>query len=274
MIMWLASYPKSGNTWVRTILSALEYTVDGIYNPNNLSKIEKFPSKEFFHEFTDKFHDIHELKKFWIYSQQKINLKNNFTYFKTHHLNCKMGNYPFTNNDNTAGCIYIIRDPRNVVTSFANHFSTNVIEAKNTMFNVFMTGTEAPGIFELIGSWSQNYESWTKFYKNHLLIKYENLILDPEKEIIKIINYINKFKKLEVSKEKIKNAIETTSFESLKKHEKEGNFKENITNKETDEKITFFNLGKKNKWQDILDPSIAREIEEKFSKEMKELGYI
>ena len=274
MIMWLASYPKSGNTWVRTILSALEYTVDGIYNPNNLSKIEKFPSKEFFHEFTDKFHDIHELKKFWIYSQQKINLKNSFTYFKTHHLNCKMGAYPFTNNDNTAGCIYIIRDPRNVVTSFANHFNTNVIEAKNTMFNVFMTGTEAPGIFELIGSWSQNYESWTKFYKNHLLIKYENLILDPEKEIIKIINYINKFKKLEVSREKIKNAIETTSFESLKKHEQEGNFKENITNKETNEKTTFFNLGKKNKWQDILDPSIAREIEEKFSREMKELGYI
>ena len=72
MIMWLASYPKSGNTWVRTILSALEYTADGIYNPDNLSKIEKFPSKEFFYEFTDKFHDIHELKNFGFILNKKL----------------------------------------------------------------------------------------------------------------------------------------------------------------------------------------------------------
>ena len=274
MIMWLASYPKSGNTWVRTILSALEFTDDGIYDPKYLSKIDKFPSKQYFHEFTDKYHDVHELKKFWINAQQKINLKSEFTYFKTHHLNCKMGNYPFTNNDNTAGCIYIIRDPRNVVTSFANHFVTNIEDAKNSMTNVFMTGTEAPGIFELIGSWSQNYESWTKLNRNHLLIKYENLIADPEKEIIKMIEYINKFKKLEVTKKKIQNTIETTSFENLKKHEEKGNFKENITSDDTKEKVTFFKLGKKNKWQDILKPSIARKIEEKFFKEMKELGYL
>ena len=54
MIIWLASYPKSGNTWVRTILTALEYTNDGIYNPENLYKITKFPNPEFFHEFTKK----------------------------------------------------------------------------------------------------------------------------------------------------------------------------------------------------------------------------
>lgn len=274
MIMWLASYPKSGNTWVRTILTALEYTEDGIYNPDNLSKIVRFPNPEFFDEFTKNYHNANEIKKLWIYAQQKINLKNEFTYLKTHHLNCKMGVYPFTNNQNTSGSIYIIRDPRNVVTSFANHFAKDIEGAKNVMFNVLMTGTEPPDIFELVGSWSQNYESWTKFNKNHLLIKYEDLISDPEKEIIRIINYIKKFKKLDVSKEKIKNTIETTSFENLKKHEKKGNFKESITNAETKEKIAFFNLGKKNNWQTILDPKIAKEIEEKFSKEMLELGYL
>jgi len=84
----------------------------------------------------------------------------------------------------------------------------------------------------------------------------------------------NKFKKLEVSNEKIKNTIETTSFDSLKEHEKKGNFKEGITNAETKEKIPFFNLGKKNNWQNILDTKIAKEIEEKFSTQMLELGYL
>ena len=274
MIMWLASYPKSGNTWVRTIIATLEYTNDGIYNPTNLSMINKFPSQEYFSEFTKNYHDVNEMKKFWIYAQQKINLKSEFTYFKTHHVNCKNGGYPFTDNDNTAGTIYIIRDPRNVVTSFANHFSKNVEEAKNTMASILMTGTEAPDIFELIGTWAQNYVSWTKYNKNHLLIKYEDLISNPEKEIKKIIEYINKFKKLNVSKEKLKNVIDTTSFENLKKHEEKGNFSENANHKITKEKIPFFNLGKKNKWQEILDPSISTEIEQKFEKEMKELGYL
>ena len=76
MIIWIASYPKSGNTWVRAILSALEYTKDGIYNPENLLKITKFPHPFFFREFTKNYHDVHEIKKLWIPAQQKINLKN------------------------------------------------------------------------------------------------------------------------------------------------------------------------------------------------------
>ena len=177
----------------------MEFTIQ-----KNYQRLLNFLIHFFFNDFTKDYHDVHKIKKLWISAQQKINLKNNFTYLKTHHLNCNMGIYPFTNTQNTVGSIYIIRDPRNVVTSFANHFVKDIKEARDVMFNVLMTGTKPPGIFELVGSWSQNYESWIKFNKKHLLVKYENLISDPEKEIIKMINYINKFKKLEVSKKKLK----------------------------------------------------------------------
>ena len=189
MIIWIASYPKSGNTWVRAILSALEYTEDGIYNPEKLSKITKFPHPVFFNDFTKDYHNVHEIKKLWISAQQKINLKNNFTYFKTHHVNCKMGIYPFTDTQNTAGSIYIIRDPRNVVTSFANHFVKDIKEARDVMFNVLMTGTKPPGIFELVGSWSQNYESWIKFNKNWVIYDYAGLFIELKNSALFLVSF-------------------------------------------------------------------------------------
>ena len=62
MIIWLASYPKSGNTWVRSIISSLVYSKDGIFNFELLRKIQQFPNKDHFLNLTDKFQDIHELK--------------------------------------------------------------------------------------------------------------------------------------------------------------------------------------------------------------------
>ena len=278
MIIWLASYPKSGNTWIRAVISALAYTSDGIYDPRKLSKIDKFPSKKYFYNLTTEFHNIHEIKKNWIHAQQKINLNNDITYFKTHHLNCKIDNYAFTNNTNTAGTIYIVRDPRNVVTSLSNHFIWDIEKAKNTMLNTLVTGSEknpeSVHTCELIGSWAQNLESWTRFNKNSLLIKYEDLMHDTKKEVIKIIEYINKFKTLSVDNKQINNAIESTTFEKLKNYEQEGKFDEATIEEGTKRKVNFFHLGKKNNWKNILNPKITQEIEKKFSKEMKELGYL
>ena len=60
MIIWLASYPKSGNTWVRSFLSAYYYSKDGKFNFSLLKKIRQFPSKDF---FNDKLKSVDELKK-------------------------------------------------------------------------------------------------------------------------------------------------------------------------------------------------------------------
>ena len=72
----------------------------------------------------------------------------------------------------------------------------------------------------------------------------------------------------------IKNVIESTSFENMKNLEKEKGFEEAQINKETKEKIPFFNLGPKNDWKKLLDLKIIKKIEKAFGKEMKELGYL
>ena len=81
MIVWLASYPKSGNTLVRSILTSLIYSKDGNFNFNLLQKIDQYPLKKHFKGLTDKFGDLFELSKFWTISQDKLNLDKKIKFF-------------------------------------------------------------------------------------------------------------------------------------------------------------------------------------------------
>ena len=74
MIIWIASYPKSGNTWLRSIITSLLYTTDGIFDFKLIKKIKQFPTRNQFQEFTRNFNDINEISKFWLLAQDKINL--------------------------------------------------------------------------------------------------------------------------------------------------------------------------------------------------------
>ena len=74
MIIWLASYPKSGNTWMRSIISALLYSHDGDFNFNLLRKIDQFPEKKHFKDLVKDFGNFNEIKRNWILAQDKINL--------------------------------------------------------------------------------------------------------------------------------------------------------------------------------------------------------
>ena len=279
MIIWIASYPKSGNTWIRAMLSSLLYTEDGCFNITHLKKIHQYPTREVFKDFVKDHKNIKEIMKYWITTQDIINLDKKIKLFKTHNALCRIENYPFTNNENTLATIYIVRDPRNVITSIANHYNYNYEEAKNFMFNssqaiISNKKDDTYSIGTILGSWSDHYNTWTKNNKNVLIVKYENLILNTEEEIIKIINFLQKYKKIKINNKKIKNCIKTTSFENLKKIEEIGHFNEIEQNKNKEEKTKFFNLGKENKWENLLDNKIKIDIEKKFLKEMKELKYI
>ena len=135
MIIWLSSYPKSGNTWVRSIISSILYSQDGIHSFKNMEMIEQYPIRKQFTGLISNFHSINEIKKNWISSQERINIDGKIKFFKTHHVNCTIDNDPFTNNSNTTGVIYIVRDPRNVITSLKYHFSIeNYDIAKKMLF--------------------------------------------------------------------------------------------------------------------------------------------
>lgn len=284
MIIWIASYPKSGNTWLRSIISALVYSDDGIFDFKLLKKIQQFPEKIYFKDLIKDFSNFDEIKKNWIFAQDKINLDNKIKFFKTHQGKYTVDGDDFTNNINTRAVIYVVRDPRNVINSISNHYSLSVENSLKFMLSPKLIGNgknfeesfmdNKPSMFTLLGKWNDHYRSWTRNKKNLLLIKYENLIRDPKIEMDKIIHFLNKYLKFDTSIEKNKNIIETTSFEYLKKLEGKGLFKEAPLKKNTAGRVKFFNLGPKNQWSKESNQEIIKSIEKNFSTEMRELGYL
>ena len=276
MIIWLASYPKSGNTLLRSILVSLIYNENGNVDFNQLHRISNFPAGIFFEKFTSNYGSIKEISKYWIKVQEVLNKNKKLKFFKTHNALCTIDGNTFTDNKNTIGTIYIIRDPRDVLVSASKYYNKSHEEIKNNMFNQYMDLInihEGKPISTFLGSWSDHYNSWTRNGKNVLLIKYENLINNKETEIKRIIDFINKFTKLQVDEKKIKNGIETSSFNNMKGMESAGLFKEGSKDSNGNI-IPFFAKGKIGVWRELLDKKIAKEIESKFRKEMKELGYI
>ena len=283
MIIWLASYPKSGNTWVRSFISSLLYSNDGTNDFTKLENIKQFPVRSQFQNFIDDLQDIKQVYQNWYIVQNYLNLDNKIKFIKTHHVNCKIDNFKFTDDTNSIGVIYIVRDPRNVACSVKNHFSLeNFEEVKEFIFREhnwlgIITNKKLKPLDNkiptLISSWKTNYLSWKNKTKNYLLIKYEDLIKDPHTEFSKISKYLENHLNTKFDQKKIKRAIETCSFKNLQNLEMEGKFEESTIDK-NNKSVRFFHLGPDNDWKKILDKKIADEITAKFEPEMKELGYL
>ena len=135
MIIWLASYPKSGNTWIRSFLNSLLFTKSGEVNLNKLTNIYQFPVRSQFKDITSNLDDLKELSKNWIIAQEKINKEKKVKIFKTHNGLYKIEGNSFTDTNNTLGVIYVVRDPRSVITSILYHYQKkDYNEAKEFMF--------------------------------------------------------------------------------------------------------------------------------------------
>jgi hypothetical protein len=281
MIIWVASYPKSGNTWLRALLTSYYYTNTGLFNFDLLKKIEQFPEKKFFTHFAKEFKTPISTASFWIAAQNKINEKKKINFFKTHNSFCTLNGNSFTNKRNTAGCIYIVRDPRNVLTSIKHHYEMNYQESLKFMLNekkytYDLTKKNDYGDFQFISSWQKNYNSWinNKIFPIKL-VKYEDLLtktFEVFKEIIIFINELNRVEK-KFYKDKAKNSINSTNFNLLKSRENELGFEEAITSKKTNKKIPFFNLGPDNEWMKVVPADLHNQINDCFKNDIKELGY-
>ena len=105
MIFWIASYPKSGNTWLRTLISSYYYSKDGIFNHDLIKNIGQFPEKDYFKDFPLDTKNVVGTTKYWIKAQEKINFDKKLRFFKTHNVYGKIDNKPFTNKENSLGCI-------------------------------------------------------------------------------------------------------------------------------------------------------------------------
>lgn len=287
MIFWIASYPKSGNTWLRALISSYFYSEDGNYDESLIKLIDQFPTRKFLKDFNYDKTIVGDTSKFWIKAQEKINQEKKLKFFKTHNALGKYKGYPFTNSENTLGTIHVVRDPRNIITSLKNHYSfAEYEEAKSFLFNDNQAITYSKkqineykkekmkySLPQFLGSWKTHYLSWKNMKKNYILVKYEDLKDSPLVEFNKIANFISNLTGIKFTDEQIKLAINLSSFEKLKELEKKYGFVESTTDKQG-KKNKFFFLGPRNDWKKILDNQTSNDIERKFENEMKELNYL
>ncbi len=287
-IFWIASYPKSGNTLIRAIISSLFFSEGGEFDFNmlkNIPIIEDTANLEFIKNTNlndyNNLDRLDTLSKYWIKMQSKKNLGFNgdFLFAKTHHALIKLFENPFTIQNNTRGIIYIVRDPRDVVLSMCNHFRFSIKKSINSLLNnnFSLRWQDSNSLYSkrkkpisFLSSWENHFLSWNEnsFDSPRLVIKYEDMVYNKRKVIKKLIYFFNKnynfnFSNLE---KKLENIIEQTSFDNLKKKEKESGFQESVNDQ-------FFNVGEKNQWVEKLSKEDIYLIEKNCFQLMQKLDY-
>jgi len=278
MIIWLASYPKSGNTWVRSLLSAYYFSENGNFDFELLKNINVYPQQKY---FDVKINKPGEINSYWDISQKKIINRKKIIFLKTHNSLLALGGKNFTKPEYTLGIIYVVRDPRNVITSLKNHYDLNYEHSLDFMLNEkkFIYDIREKNDysdFQFLSSWSNHYKSWINndLFKR-IVIKYEDLEKNTYQTLKNLINFINPVCKIneEIDEKKINNCISSTSFEILKNKEKKEGFLENVYSEKKNKKIDFFHLGSKNKWRKIVPKKFHEKINNIFKEDLKNLKY-
>ena len=276
MIIWLASYPKSGNTWLRSLLATYYFSKDGLFNFDILRNIDQFPSSAHFKKYKDLFLKPESTSKYWILEQKKINQDKKLKFFKTHNALCKINNNIFTNSENTLGAIYIIRDPRKIVSSLAHHYQISTDQAFKFMQTeknaIYQKEDNRYLGFNALFSWKFHITSWIECKKFPVLtIRYEDLQNETFLTFKKVLNFINEIGKLKKSfdREKVKKTIKSCEFKKMQKLELENGFEEAMIKKDTNERIKFFNLGKKNNYKELLDSKLIDKMNFSFQDQIE-----
>ena len=272
-ILWLASYPKSGNTWMRAFLANLILDSDA---PLPLKRIGEVcpsePTETWFKPLTrQKVSDLpaEEIAALRTRAQERaVSLNQNVIPMKTHSYFGEDCGHPIFSMKATFGAVYILRDPRDVAISGADHFGKTIDEMIGWMANPTAVAVAMPGtiVHELQSSWSNHVESWTKW--NHpgiFTVRYEDLLADPLDQFGRIARHFG----ITSDNARISKAIDFSSFKRLQSLEREQGFAERSLHSDK-----FFRSGRAGGWQDTLTPQQVERIERDHAVQMRRFGYL
>jgi len=274
-LVWLTSYPRSGNTWFRVFLSGLLADNHHKTDINHLATGLIANSRIMFDEFTG-------INSSDLTSAEIDNLKpavyqllsgetHEYIYLKTHdkYLINNSGN-PVFPASNTYGCVYIIRNPLDVAVSNAFYFKKSFDEViefmnKGNLILNFRPGVFYPLLDEKPGNWSQHVTSWMNSgFKIHV-IRYEDMLNHSFDTFRKAVEFLG----LEASDQKVLDSISDSSIQKLKKLEETGGFREKLQGGGI-----FFRNGKSGSWKTNLTENQITKIISEHGEVMKRFDYM
>ncbi len=271
-IVWIASYPKSGNTWVRIFVANLlanrrapidintaKQFCPSEGNPNWYRPLSPKPLGE----LTDE--EIAALRP--RVQAHVARTARRFALLKTHNYLGIYKDHPLISMDATAGAIYIVRDPRDVAVSATNHFGLSLDETISAMSRKVHSGSPAEEhIYEVSEAWSVHVKSWTQLQHPRLLVvRYEDLLARPRTSFGAIARALG----LGDDAGRIRRAIRFSSFKVVSAQERSKGFAERSEHADR-----FFRSGRAGVWRETLTPAQAATIEREHGEQMRRFGYL
>lgn len=275
-VIWLASYPKSGNTWFRVFLTNLLYATDSPANINDLAETSISSSRKVFDDYTgissadltnaeiDKLRpEVYKLQ-----SQESEDLLFKKVHDKFYFVSENQALFP---PEITKGVIYLIRNPLDVLVSFAYHSAKNtdkMLGALNNHTYAFCDNqNKLPNqLRQIMGSWSDHVQSWTEQKQMPIhVIRYEDMINSTFESFSNAMKFLD----IEKSEKEIKKAIQQSDFKILSKQEKEYGFKEKMIKSKS-----FFRKGKIGDWRNHLNKDIVESVIDNHAVIMRKFGYL
>ena len=274
-IVWLASYPKSGNTWTRAFLSNLVTIMAGEREELDVNSINRFSMGENFTQlykdvcgFEPKADDHRKVAENRHRVQEAIaDQFEGLIFCKTHNALIIDRGQSIINFAVTSGAVYIVRNPLDVAISFAHHIGKSIDEAISVMATPDIeTPINETRVHEVWGSWSQHVGSWT--YKPHpaiYVMRYEDMLNDVEKTFGALAHHLL----LNPSATELALAIKRSSFETLREQEGKEGFKEKPEHADR-----FFREGRAEQWREVLSPQQVAAIVRAHGEQMKRFDYL
>lgn len=274
--IWIASYPKSGNTWVRVFIHNLLRETQGVAEgAQDINALNAYTSWEMTAQPYERLlgkpvrsASHAEIARTRLVVQKELAERQNGPFFiKTHNCFGNVEGYPTINIEITLAAIYIVRNPLDIAISFAHHSGHTVDHIIRHMADIKATSsTKETVVYEFISSWSFHVGSWTAIPTRPVLVlRYEDLLQAPER----IFANVAAFLRLRPTPAQLDSAIAKSSFDVLAEQEARDGF---VERPEKAEK--FFRQGKSGQWRDVLTPDQIRSIVNSHAPMMQRFGYL
>jgi hypothetical protein len=271
-LIWLASYPKSGNTWLRAFLHNLMRNANEPHDINRLTDFTLSDAQMRWYQLFDprpgpdiSKEEIAALRPRMHEAMTRAH--GDSVFVKTHNALVEDRGTAMITMEHTAGAIYVVRNPLDVAISHSHHYAITIDESIKAIGTPgLQTMNEEIHCYERYGSWSENVMSWTHQPNPALhVIRYEDMLTKPHKTFAGVAGFLG----LKPSRDRLDKAIKLSSFKVLREQEKRHGFIERTAKAEW-----FFREGRAGQWRSVLTPQQIEAITSVHSEQMARFDYL
>lgn len=270
-VVWLASYPKSGNTWIRLFLASY-LAADQSIDPNDALRgsyhdaVSATMQKLLGVDVTAVDNQVVAALRFPYLSKLAETGKHDIL-VKTHVVNGIWNDAAMIPTSVTRRAIYVVRHPFDVAVSFSKHYGLSLDDTVQAMANPnFAIGSDKQ-VRQPLHTWSKHVDSWCEEPVGYpsLILRYEDLHKRPVLSFTNLLRFMG----LKLDFLQLQRALEMTAFSNLKKFEKENGFKEESEHN----KGEFFGHGRAGKGLEVLSKAQKEKLAKDHANTMHRLGY-